>query len=87
MTDIQAAVGRVQLERLPEILDRRVELAAATPKRFATSRASSRPSFPSYARPNYQSYPVRVAPDFPLSPRRAHASRCSNGGSAPAAGS
>ena len=24
MTDIQAAVGRVQLERLPEILDRRV---------------------------------------------------------------
>ena len=61
MTDIQAAVGREQLKRLPEIVAR-----AAAARRRATascwpaSPASSAPREPAWARSNWQSYCVRL---------------------------
>jgi perosamine synthetase len=66
MTDIQAAVGRVQLERLPEILDRRITLADRYTEALRNIPGLEPPFIPEHARPNFQSYPVRVASDFPL---------------------
>jgi dTDP-4-amino-4,6-dideoxygalactose transaminase len=66
MTDIQAAVGRVQLRRLPEILDRRVALANRYTDAIGRIDGLEPPLVPGAFRPNYQSYPVRVAPEFPL---------------------
>lgn len=66
MTDIQAAVGRVQLRRLPEMLARRRELAARYTGALCEAPGLSPPYLPAYARTNYQSYPVRVAPSFPV---------------------
>jgi dTDP-4-amino-4,6-dideoxygalactose transaminase len=59
MTDIQAAIGRVQLTRLPEILERRRYLAA----RYFSLLASlpvSLPCVPEWAQPNWQSFWVRL---------------------------
>ena len=67
MTDIQAAVGRVQLQRLPDLLGRRVELAAAYTRALRDIPGLVPPHVPENARPNYQSYPVRVTADYPLS--------------------
>jgi dTDP-4-amino-4,6-dideoxygalactose transaminase len=67
MTDIQAAVGRVQLRRLPEILSRRIELAERYTQALGDIRGLTPPHIPPYARTNYQSYPVRVESDYPLS--------------------
>src|SRR5262249_2990438 len=66
MTDIQAAVGRVQLKRLPDLLGRRVGLAAAYTDALRNIPGRETPPVPAYARPNYQSYAVRVTPDYPL---------------------
>src|SRR5258705_1807864 len=58
LTDLQAAVGRVQLQRMPAILERRRRLAA----RYATGLASvpglRTPTEPAWARSNWQSYCV-----------------------------
>lgn len=67
MTDIQAAVGRVQLQRLPEMLARRIAIAETYTRAIAEIPGLEAPHVPEYARPNYQSYAVRVLPDFPLS--------------------
>ena len=67
MTDIQAAVGRVQLVRLPEILNHRVALAARYKNALHAIPSLESPFVPTYARPNYQSYPVRVMAGHPLS--------------------
>jgi len=67
MTDIQAAVGRVQLRRLPEMLKRRVELADNYTRALRQLPGLVPPSVPRHAQTNYQSYAVRVTPDFPLS--------------------
>jgi dTDP-4-amino-4,6-dideoxygalactose transaminase len=67
LTDIQAAVGRVQLERLREILDRRVQLADQYAEGLGGIQGLEPPYVPHWARPNYQSYPIRVAADFPMS--------------------
>jgi dTDP-4-amino-4,6-dideoxygalactose transaminase len=64
MTDIQAAVGRVQLGRLPDLLPRRVELAAGYDRALRDVRGLRTPYVPEYARPNYQSYAVRVTPEY-----------------------
>jgi dTDP-4-amino-4,6-dideoxygalactose transaminase len=66
MTDIQAAVGREQLRRLPGILDRRVALAEAYTRALREVPGMEPPHVPTYGRPNYQSYAVRVTPAFPL---------------------
>ena len=67
MTDIQAAVGRVQLGRLPEILARRLELAGRYTRAISLIPGLEPPFVPDYARPNYQSYAVKLTPDYPSS--------------------
>ncbi len=66
MTDIQAAVGRVQLGRLPEFLDRRIRLARRYTGAVRSIPGLEPPCVPDWARTNHQSYPVRVTPGFPL---------------------
>ena len=66
MTDIQAAVGRVQLRRLPEMLERRRALAARYSAALKGHPHLRPPFVPEYANPNYQSYPVRVAKGSPI---------------------
>ena len=66
MTDIQAAVGCVQLKRLPDLVGQRVELAAAYTRALSTIPGLVPPHVPDYARPNYQSYPVRLTAEYPL---------------------
>jgi dTDP-4-amino-4,6-dideoxygalactose transaminase len=66
MTDLQAAIGAVQLRRLPGVLARRVELAERYTRALADVVGLLAPHVPEYARTNYQSYPVRVLPEFPL---------------------
>ncbi len=66
MTDIQAAVGRVQLKRLPEMLKRRIQLADNYAQAFREISGLIPPIVPDDARSNYQSYAVRVTGDFPL---------------------
>lgn len=67
LTDIQAAIGRVQLGRLPGLLKQRLALAARYTEALRRVPGLLPPEVPAYARPNYQSYPVRVTPAFPLS--------------------
>jgi dTDP-4-amino-4,6-dideoxygalactose transaminase len=66
MTDIQAAVGREQLKRLPAILARRAYLAAGYCRALRGIRGLEAPCVPNWARTNFQSYPVRVTPEYPL---------------------
>jgi dTDP-4-amino-4,6-dideoxygalactose transaminase len=61
MTDIQAAIGREQLKKLPEILLRRRELAARYRKLLESIPGIIAPIEPPYARSNWQSYCVRLA--------------------------
>jgi dTDP-4-amino-4,6-dideoxygalactose transaminase len=60
LTDLQAAVGRAQLERLPEILERRRQLAARYAVRLAGIPGLRLPQEPAWARTNWQSYCVRL---------------------------
>lgn len=66
MTDIQAAMGRVQLRRLPDLLKRRIELADNYARALREIKGLIPPTIPDYARGNFQSYPVRVTSAFPL---------------------
>ncbi|WP_108663659.1 DegT/DnrJ/EryC1/StrS family aminotransferase [Acuticoccus kandeliae] len=63
MTDIQAAMGREQLKRLPFILSRRRELAARYGAALAGMPGVRPPAEPDWARTNWQSYPVRLDHD------------------------
>ena len=60
MTDIQAAVGREQLKRLPELLGRRRELAEVYRSLLGSAPEITLPSEPKWARSNWQSYCVRL---------------------------
>ena len=60
MTDIQAAIGREQLKRLPEIVSRRRKLGDRYQKLLADVPGVTSPSEPSWARSNWQSYCVRL---------------------------
>ena len=60
MTDIQAAIGREQLKRLPEIVSRRRALAERYQRRLTNVAGVSIPREPAWARTNWQSYAVRV---------------------------
>jgi dTDP-4-amino-4,6-dideoxygalactose transaminase len=62
MTDIQAAIGRCQLERLPALLAERRRLAARYRELLADIPGVQVPSEPEWARSNWQSYPIRLAP-------------------------
>ncbi len=58
MTDIQAAVGREQLRRLPEIIVARRQLAERYANLLSTIPGVGIPVEPPYARTNWQSYPI-----------------------------
>ena len=60
MTDIQAAVGREQLKRLPEIVAQRRKLAARYHELLADMPGVQPPPEPEWARSNWQSYCVRL---------------------------
>jgi dTDP-4-amino-4,6-dideoxygalactose transaminase len=68
MTDIQAAIGREQLRRLPAIVERRRELAARYHDLLDGIPRVQRASEPPWAKTNWQSYTVRL--DAPLSQRQ-----------------
>jgi dTDP-4-amino-4,6-dideoxygalactose transaminase len=60
LTDLQAAVGRVQLQRLSEILERRRVAAARYATLLAEVPGMVLPAEPAWARTNWQSYCVRL---------------------------
>jgi dTDP-4-amino-4,6-dideoxygalactose transaminase len=60
MTDIQAAVGREQLRRLPKILDQRRALATRYGELLEDLQGIELPFEPEWARTNWQSYCVRL---------------------------
>ncbi len=60
MTDIQAAVGRVQLERLPEIVAARRRIAARYVERLSEVPGIGLPVEPKYARTNWQSFWIEL---------------------------
>jgi perosamine synthetase len=60
MTDIQAAVGREQLKRLPEIIETRRKLAGAYRSLLSVIADLELPDEPNWARSNWQSFCVRL---------------------------
>jgi dTDP-4-amino-4,6-dideoxygalactose transaminase len=62
MTDMQAAVGRVQLTRLPAIVEERRRIAAEYASRLSEIDGINAPIEPSWARTNWQSYCVELPP-------------------------
>lgn len=60
MTDLQAAIGREQLRRLPEIVARRRALAEHYRERLSAIDGLGLPHEPEWARSNWQSYCVRL---------------------------
>jgi dTDP-4-amino-4,6-dideoxygalactose transaminase len=66
LTDIQAAIGRVQLRRLPGLLQRRRDLAQRYDDLLRPIPGLESPFVPPDRHPNYQSYAVRVTPEYPL---------------------
>ena len=61
LTDIQAAVGREQLKRLPGVLERRRMMARRYAEHLAGVPGLTLPHEPAWARSNWQSYCVRLA--------------------------
>lgn len=62
LTDIQASIGRKQLERLPELIAERRALAARYSVLLADMAGLVLPVEPGWARSNWQSYCVRLPP-------------------------
>jgi perosamine synthetase len=60
MTDIQAAIGREQLTRVPEVVAARRALAARYTALLADNSGIKAPAEPAYAKSNWQSYCVRL---------------------------
>jgi perosamine synthetase len=60
MTDVQAAVGRKQLERLPDLVSRRHEIATSYAELLGNIDGLVLPVEPEWARSNWQSYCVRL---------------------------
>ncbi len=66
MTDLQAGIGLVQLERLPEMLTRRRMLALRYSERLSTIPWLVVPSESEGCRHNFQSYMVRLQSNAPV---------------------
>jgi perosamine synthetase len=64
MTDIQAAVGREQLKRLPEIVARRRYLAQRYHEQLSDVPGLKLPTEPNWAKSNWQSYCVRLPQQY-----------------------
>lgn len=67
MTDIQASVGIVQLQKLDAMVDERRRLRDLYEEGLSGVSWLALPQEPEYARWNVMSYPVRIRPDAPLS--------------------
>src|SRR5579872_4573180 len=67
MSDIQAAVGLVQVTRLERIVARRRELARRYQQRLADIPGIRAVRDPSYGKTNFQSFWIVLAKDFPIS--------------------
>jgi dTDP-4-amino-4,6-dideoxygalactose transaminase len=65
MTDVQAAVGRKQLQRLPELLARRRAHASRYTDLLGNIEGLRLPAEPEWARSNWQSYCVRLPDHVP----------------------
>lgn len=66
MTDIQAAVGLVQLAKLDEMVTRRRALAARYHRLLAGVPGIRAVADPPYGTTNYQSFWIELGPDFPM---------------------
>ncbi|GAA2106799.1 DegT/DnrJ/EryC1/StrS family aminotransferase [Microlunatus panaciterrae] len=66
MTDLQAAVGLVQLGRLEEVVHRRRELADTYAKYLGEIDGLRPVADPEWGTCNFQSFWVEVGPDYPL---------------------
>ena len=66
MTDLQAAVGIVQLGKLPEVVVRRRQLAETYAKHITAIDGLRAVTDPSWGTCNFQSFWVEVTTDFPL---------------------
>ena len=66
MTDLQAAVGLVQLGRLPAMIERRRLLAEAYREALGGVPGIVLPTDPPYGTTNYQSYTVRLTQEYPI---------------------
>lgn len=66
MTDLQAAIGIVQLERLAAIVRRRREIAAKYQSAFADIRGLRTVVDPPDAESNFQAFWIEVRPPYPL---------------------
>jgi dTDP-4-amino-4,6-dideoxygalactose transaminase len=64
MTDIQAAIGRVQLARLPGIVESRRRIAALYTTLLSACDGVKPPAEPTWARSNWQSYCVELDADI-----------------------
>ncbi|MBW4476384.1 MAG: DegT/DnrJ/EryC1/StrS family aminotransferase [Tolypothrix brevis GSE-NOS-MK-07-07A] len=64
MTDIQAAVGREQIKRLPEIVERRRYLAQQYHEKLADVPGLKLPTQPNWTRSNWQSFCVRLTEKY-----------------------
>jgi len=62
LTDIQAAIGREQLKRLPAMVARRRELVERYQQHLGNVSGIVTPREPEWARSNWQSYAVRLLP-------------------------
>jgi perosamine synthetase len=67
MTDVQAAIGIEQLKRLPGFLKDRKKIAALYFNKLKEISWLEPPQDPPYCRGNWQSYPVRVLDNAPVS--------------------
>jgi perosamine synthetase len=67
MTDLQAALGLIQLRRMDEFLSRRRHFANRYSKVLAKSGWLTPPFEPAECRHNFQSYMVRLRPNAPVS--------------------
>ena len=67
MTDLQAAVGLVQLDRLHEVIERRRERAARYQDALSPIAGLSIPRDPADGTTNHQSFWIELPEDFPMS--------------------
>ena len=70
MSDLEAAVGIVQMEKLPRILRMRRKLAGRYSGRLGKIDCLDVPYVPGYAEPNFQSYIVRLKKNSPKSQKQ-----------------
>lgn len=66
MTDLQAAIGVVQMQRLESLLAERRRLAADYDRQLADHPYLRTQQPPAHVEPNYQSYAVELTDDAPL---------------------